>query len=85
MAQQVKKSAHGATKFWGLAVGSIHDRLEYWERELEADQYAMTILREGFRATFVHPLPAAYEEPNNKSARDNWSFGIRNVKAFGWT
>ena len=50
-------------------MGHIHDNLEYWENDLNADDFVMNVLRNGFRLSVDRSkLPAVYCEKNNALA-----------------
>ena len=56
-------------RFEGKPVGSIHERLAYWEAHFEIDDYVRSILQSGFKVQIDREkLPDQYYEPNNKSA-----------------
>ena len=69
-----KDDATNADSFWGTAVGHIHHNVEFWKRELDADEYVLNILSEGFKVVFTKMPPDSYYEDNNKSAKQNWDF-----------
>jgi hypothetical protein len=35
--------------FAGKAVGSVHERLEFWKEKIGADEYVLNIVKEGYR------------------------------------
>jgi hypothetical protein len=62
-------------KFEGKAVGSIHERLQYWVDNFGPDSYVRGILAEGYQIPVDwSKIPESYEEPDNKSAKDNYDF-----------
>ena len=59
-------------------MGHIHDRMDYWDEGIQADEYVLKILQDGFRLSFDRSkLPSCYQERNNLSARIHMDF-VRN-------
>jgi hypothetical protein len=62
-------------KFKGQAVGHIYDRLEYWMKNFHPDDYVRGVLAQGLRIPVDwSKIPEQYEEPDNRSAKDNYEF-----------
>ena len=61
-----KETQHVQTQF---SPGSIHSKevREFWKRELNAGEWVMETLKEGYVIPFKE-FPSKYEEPNNASA-----------------
>ena len=55
--------------------GSIHNKQyqEFWKNELQAGEWVMETLKNGYVIPFLS-LPPPYEEPNNKSAINDPEF-----------
>ena len=58
--------------------GAIHSEevRDFWQRNLEAGEWVMDTLKNGYVIPF-ETFPEAYEEPNNPSAYQNMSSYIR--------
>jgi hypothetical protein len=62
-------------------LGSIHERFQYWVDNFCPDSYVRGILAEGIRIPVDwSKITESYEEPDNKSAKDNYDF-VRKVVA----
>jgi hypothetical protein len=62
-------------EYKGKAVGAINDRLDFWSDTLFPDAYVRCILSEGYKIPVDwSKIPEEYEEPDNKSAKDNYEF-----------
>jgi hypothetical protein len=66
--------------FAGEAVGSVHERLEFWKEKIGADKYVLNIVKEGYRLpVFPDTEWIRYRERNNRSARDEEPFLLEEV------
>jgi hypothetical protein len=56
--------------FVGRAVGSVHEKVGFWEKILEADKYVLGIVKYGYRIPVISGTELiTYRERNNRSAR----------------
>jgi len=55
-----------------FAPGQIHQKnvFEFWKEELEASEWVLDTLKEGYKIPFAK-IPERYEEKNNASALSN--------------
>lgn len=61
--------------FQERTMGSIHKGMLHWESKFELDNFTRVVLKEGYRVPVADHFPKdAYEERDNKSARDNYDF-----------
>jgi hypothetical protein len=59
----------------GGPVGRIYERADFWVEHFCPDAYVRGILDDGYRVPVDwEKIPEAYEEADNKSARENYGF-----------
>jgi hypothetical protein len=59
----------------GQPVGRIHEIVDFWVEHFCPDNYVRDILDHGYKALVDwEKIPEAYEEADNKSARENYGF-----------
>jgi hypothetical protein len=59
----------------GRPIGMIHERVDFWVEHFCPDAYVRGVLDHGYKAPINwEKIPEAYEESDNKSARENYDF-----------
>jgi hypothetical protein len=59
----------------GRPIGRIHERVNFWVQHFCPDAYVRGILDHGYKVPVDwEKIPEAYEEADNKSARENYGF-----------
>jgi hypothetical protein len=65
----------------GEAVGFVHERMDFWKNNLEEDVYAEGVLKDRYKIPVDWKKKSAvYQEEDNKSASENYSFVREEVK-----
>jgi hypothetical protein len=68
----------GTEGFVGTAVGELATSLRFWEDTIEADDYALSIIRQGYRIQVDSAVSDdVYREKNNKSAVTENAFAVK--------
>jgi hypothetical protein len=68
--------------FIGSAVGKIAERIQFWTDTIEADEYALNIIRNGYRIQVDPEIEdKVYREPNNRSADVEHEFAVAETLA----
>jgi hypothetical protein len=62
--------------------GGIHteDSIQFWEKELQAGEWVLNLLKDGYILPLQERLQIPYEEDNNLSARKNMAFVRQQVE-----
>jgi hypothetical protein len=62
--------------------GKIHteESIQFWEKELQAGEWVLNLLKEGYILPLQKRLQTPYEEENNLSARKNMVFVRQQVE-----
>lgn len=69
----------GVTPRFNFTPGGIHDKFEFWDRELHAGSWVLDLIENGYKVPFVKE-PDASEFDNNASVKHNMAVAEEQVK-----
>ena len=79
--KRIEQGENSCTTEDTFVPGSIHNpkNFAYWKDTLKANKWVLETLENGYALPFT-TAPQQYEEPNNKSARDNIDFVRKEIR-----